>query len=92
MIMRIGPVRNDDITVPAALRSTRRRADVEPTKATDPIEAATSGRPAAEPTTPDGVTVPDQSWTVVQLRAEARARGLAGLSNKSKTQLIAALS
>ena len=47
---------------------------LEPTKATGPVEAAASGRPSGEPTTPDGVTLPDKSWTVVQLRAEARAR------------------
>jgi hypothetical protein len=65
---------------------------LEPTQATGPLEAAASGRPAAEPTTADGVTVPDDTWTVVELRAEARARGLVGMSNKSKAQLLAALS
>jgi septal ring factor EnvC (AmiA/AmiB activator) len=34
---------------------------------------------------------PDESWTVVQLRAEARSRGLTGLSGKSKAQLLDAL-
>ncbi len=34
---------------------------------------------------------PDDSWTVVQLRAEARSRGLVGASRKSKAELIAAL-
>jgi hypothetical protein len=46
----------------------------------------------AEPTTADGVTVPDETWSVVELRAEARARGLVGMSNKPKAQLLAALS
>jgi hypothetical protein len=36
--------------------------------------------------------VPDETWTVVELRAEARARGLVGMSSKSKAQLLAALS
>ena len=45
-----------------------------------------------EPTAADGLTVPDETWTVVQLRAEARARGLVGTSNKSKAQLLDALS
>lgn len=67
-------------------------AAMEPVQATAPIEAAASGRPAAEPTTADGVTVPDETWSVVQLRAEARARGLVGMSNKTKAQLLAALS
>jgi hypothetical protein len=70
----------------------RASADLEPTVATGPLEAAASGRPAAEPTTIDGVTIPDETWTVVELRAEARARGLVGMSNKSKAQLLAALS
>jgi hypothetical protein len=34
---------------------------------------------------------PDDSWTVAQLRAEARTRGLAGLSRKTKAELLAAL-
>jgi lysophospholipase len=34
---------------------------------------------------------PDDSWTVAQLRAEARARGFTGLSNKPKAELLAAL-
>ena len=45
----------------------------------------------AERTAADGLTAPDQTWTVAQLRAEARARGLAGFSNKPKAQLITAL-
>lgn len=48
--------------------------------------------PTAESPSAEAVTVPDESWTVVQLRAEARARGLAGMSSKSKGQLLAALS
>lgn len=35
---------------------------------------------------------PNPDWTVVQLRAEARSRGLTGLSGKSKAQLLEALS
>ena len=65
---------------------------VQPIQASTPEEAAVSGRPTAEPTTADGVTVPDQTWTVVQLRAEARARGLAGMSNKPKATLLNVLS
>lgn len=45
----------------------------------------------SDQTLTDGPTVPDTTWTVVQLRAEARARGLSGMSNKSKSQLLAAL-
>ena len=65
---------------------------LEPVKATAPMEAAASGEPVAERSTVDGVTVPDETWSVVQLRAAARARGLVGMSNKPKAQLLAALS
>jgi hypothetical protein len=34
---------------------------------------------------------PDASWTVIELRAEARSRGLSGLSGKTKAQLLDAL-
>jgi len=70
----------------------RAAAAVEPTRATAPMEAAASGRLVAEPTTADGVTIPDETWSVVQLKAEARARGLVGMSNKPKAYLLAALS
>ena len=36
-------------------------------------------------------SMPDASWTVVRLRAEARARGLSGMSGKSKAELLASL-
>ena len=48
--------------------------------ATEPSDAA--GQP---------VSTPDMSWTVVRLRAEARARGLTGLSSKPKAEVLAAL-
>ena len=54
----------------------RAAAALEPVQAVGPLEAAASGLPVGEPTTADGLTVPDETWTVVQLRAEARARGL----------------
>jgi hypothetical protein len=56
------------------------------------MEAVSAGRPVAEATTVDAVTVPDETWSVVQLRAEARARGLTGMSSKTKGQLLDALS
>lgn len=64
---------------------------LEPVQAVGPMEAAASGLPVGEPTAADGLTVPDETWTVVQLRAEARARGLVGMSSKSKAQLLSAL-
>ena len=36
-------------------------------------------------------STPDASWTVAQLRAEARSRGVTGLSGKSKAEIITAL-
>ncbi len=65
---------------------------LEPGHALAPVEVMVSGRPVAETTIPDDVTKPDETWNVIQLRAEARARGLTGMSNKPKAQLIAALS
>jgi hypothetical protein len=57
-----------------------------------PVGVMSSGRAVSEPTTVDGAAVPDETWSVVRLRAEARTRGLTGMSNKSKAQLLAALS
>ena len=63
----------------------------EPVQAPVPMEVTASDRPVNEPTTVDSLTVPDETWTVVQLRAEARARGLTGMWDKTKAQLLAAL-
>ena len=57
------------------------RAPETPAATTDPTPVDSSPSAAA----------PDASWTVVQLRAEARSRGIAGLSGKSKAELLAAL-
>jgi 2-polyprenyl-3-methyl-5-hydroxy-6-metoxy-1,4-benzoquinol methylase len=70
----------------------RAAAALKPIRAAGPMDVAASGGPVAEPMAADGVTVPDETWSVVQLRAEARARGLVGMSNKPKAQLLAALS
>ena len=43
------------------------------------------------PTAAPSSVEPDAGWTVVQLRAEARSRGLTGMSGKTKAQLLAAL-
>ena len=55
-----------------------------------PGPALTTVDPSPADTSQPAVS-PDASWTVVQLRAEARSRGLTGLSGKSKAQLLAAL-
>jgi len=70
----------------------RAPAALEPVRATEPMEATAPARPVAEAATAAGVAVPDETWSVVQLRAEARARGLVGLSNTPKAELLAALS
>ena len=57
-----------------------------------PMAGLASVTPVAESRTVEAVTVPDETWTVVRLRAEARARGLTGMSNKTKAQLLTALS
>ena len=57
-----------------------------------PMDEMPSVRPVAESTTVDVVAVPDETWSVVQLRAKARARGLTGMSSKTKAQLLTALS
>ena len=51
------------------------------------VVAAETSDTAGQPT-----STPDMSWTVVRLRAEARARDLTGLSSKPKAQILAALS
>jgi lysophospholipase len=67
-------------------------AALKPVQAAAPLDVVALSRPVAEPTTVDRVTAPDETWSVVQLRAEARARGLTGMSNKTKAQLLTALS
>jgi peptidoglycan hydrolase CwlO-like protein len=64
---------------------------IQPTKAVEPTAAAAAGVPTDQPTTAEGLTPPDESWTVAELRAEARARGLTGISNMPKAQLLDAL-
>ena len=53
----------------ATERLDRASAAQEPLRAVGPVEAAASGRPAAERTAADGLTIPDQTWTLVELRA-----------------------
>ena len=46
---------------------------------------------ASSPAVVSSAVSPDDSWTVAQLREEARTRGLAGMSRKNKAELLAAL-
>jgi lysophospholipase len=52
-----------------------------------PVAAATT---AAEPTSTTSST-PDDSWSVADLRAEAKRRGMTGYSRKTKAELLADL-
>ena len=78
------------------LTTVRRRLDKATASAAkwkDRAKAAPSA-PARRPgprTTPETAAGPDESWTVTRLRAEARARGIAGYSRKTKAQLLADL-
>jgi hypothetical protein len=73
------------------------KASSSPTAAPIPALAEADGPTdvADSPTTDSSevadAAAPDAGWTVVQLRAEARSRGLTGLSGKSKAQLLEAL-
>jgi hypothetical protein len=86
----------------ADLRSRLQQADKQARKALKRSRSETSTRDTASdldssrPGTTPGATTeatpgPDASWTVAQLRAEARRRGLTGLSNKPKSELLEAL-
>jgi hypothetical protein len=48
----------------------------------------TDARPTATTSSSETSAPPDETWTVVRLRAEGRSRGLTGLSGKSKAQLL----
>jgi hypothetical protein len=61
-----------------------------PAVAEPPVAEPVAEVPEVSDTSQD-TAAPDESWTVVQLRAEARSRGLTGLSGKSKAQLLDAL-
>jgi exonuclease VII large subunit len=75
-------------TSQARVKKLERRLDKAAVPATpEAVEAVE----AVEPQHPAAAEGPDPSWTVVQLRAEARSRGITGLSNKSKAQLLDAL-
>jgi hypothetical protein len=51
-------------------------------------ERVPDAQPTASVSSPQTGATPDVTWTVVRLRSEARSRGLAGLSGKSKAQLL----
>jgi hypothetical protein len=77
------------------LTAVRRRLAKSEAAATRWKGRAQPSAPPAGPTplaaVPDISTTPDDSWTVTRLRAEARRRGVAGYSRKSREQLLAEL-
>jgi hypothetical protein len=97
--------RSDAVGAKAELTAVRRRLDkaaasamkwkgraksapaAPPAPVVEPVEA-TGGVPEAA-AVPGAA--PDDSWTVTRLRAQARARGVAGYSRKTKVQLLADL-
>ena len=66
-------------------------SSVEPGANDEAAESVGTTGPAAPGSDSSVSGTPDSTWTVVQLRAEARSRGLSGLSNKSKADLLDAL-
>jgi hypothetical protein len=84
----------------AQLAAAEKSADKWKTRAKDHRSAAVGAKAelaavrrrlekAEAPSTPS--TTPDESWTVTRLRAEARSRGVAGYSRKTKEQLLVEL-
>lgn len=71
----------------ASSRPATAALEVVPVEVQTPVEVETPVVVATE-----APATPDASWTVAQLRDEARARGLTGLSGKPKAELLAALS
>ena len=87
--------------VKAELPGVRRRlkeATSSVTKRKGPAKAAKPTRSAASAASSTSAasaasngSAPDDSWTVADLRAEAKKRGLTGYSRKSKAELLAEL-
>ena len=76
--------------VKAELPGVRRRLRQATSSVTHRRSAAPDAASAAETSSSTGGG-PDDSWTVVDLRAEAKRRGLTGYSRKTKAELLAEL-
>ena len=83
----VGLVPSDGVSADQAV-STDEPAAPEEVEQAQTTEVST---PEKAVSTSDPTDLPDASWTVARLRAEASSRGLTGLSGKNKAQLIAAL-
>jgi lysophospholipase len=79
----------------ASMRRRLAKADASATKwkarARPPAPVMAPPESAPAPTSADGAHGPDDSWTVAELRAEAKRRGMSGYSRKTKGQLLADL-
>ena len=71
----------------------KRRTSRQPaaTRRAEPSAPAGSNATRTRASTDTHASKPDASWTLAQLHAEARSRGLTGLSGKKKAEVIAAL-
>ena len=72
-------------------RARRRLQEPAPEDGVGEKAAVASSDVADHAAAPEEAARPDGSWTVARLREEARARGLTGMSGKSKAQLLDAL-
>lgn len=66
-------------------------ADLRNVPSEPEAQAASVDAPAQGQESDDGMGTPNDDWSVVQLRSEARSRGLTGMSKKTKAELIEAL-
>jgi hypothetical protein len=73
-------------------KASRAAESSEPSKPKVPERTSLATQPmSTTDISQSAATCPDASWTVLQLRAEARSRGLTGLSRESKAELLSAL-
>lgn len=66
-------------------------APAQPDEVAPPVEVVEVDTPGESAPAAAPAAGPDDSWTVTALRAEARKRGVAGYSRKTKAELLVAL-
>ena len=96
---RAGRYEKDAVELRAELKKVTERLDEAASRAAgtaadtavgvDEADEASEAAPV-RPTEPAHAQ-PDSSWTVVRLRAEARSRGITGVTTKPKAELLALL-
>jgi hypothetical protein len=80
--------REDTAELRAELKKVTKRLDKVTAQRSAARDGADRSAVPPEPPSDQASNQPDSSWTVVRLRAEARSRGLAGITGKSKAELI----